>query len=57
MPSEKIWIMIGVRGAYIGMWFTRGDAIRAHTQALGRSWAECKAKGDSAARATITWED
>ena len=57
MPSEKVWIIVGVHGAYIGSWLTRRDAIMDHTQALGRSWAECKDKGDRTVRATTTWEE
>ena len=57
MPTEKFWIIVGVNGAYTGTWHAKKDAIADHTSALGKTWAYCKAKGDKAVKATISWSE
>ena len=57
VPSENFWIIVGVHGAYTGTWHAKKDAIAQHTAALDRTWAYCRAKGDKAVKATITWTE
>lgn len=47
------WAIAGVYGLYTGWWFTRKDAIWFHTEALEKSWEDCKAKGDYAVKIKI----
>jgi len=57
MPKVKMWGIVGELGKYLytGTWFTRGEAITAHCQALGKDWAYCQTKGDGAVHITVTW--
>lgn len=41
---------------YYGTFSTRTAAIRAHTEALGKTWRECRAKGDRAVRVKVEFE-
>lgn len=55
MESAR-WAIVGVHGLYTGQWLTRRDAIEAHTEALGVTWAYCRKKGDRAVPIQIRWD-
>ena len=55
--EETMWavsFLIGKRRAlYTGTFLTRTAAKREHSSALGKTWAECEAKGDRIERVLI----
>ena len=53
--SAVRWAIVGVHGLYAGQWPRRRDAIQTHPRDLGKTWDECRNKGDSAIKVTITW--
>lgn len=44
--EEYGWAILSEYGLYIGWWFTRSEAIKNHSKALGRTWEQCKKNGD-----------
>ena len=52
--SAVRWAIVGVHGLYEGQWQRRRDAIQTHTRDLGKTWDECRNKGDRAIKVTIT---
>jgi hypothetical protein len=53
--KTKGWAIAGTRGLYTGWWLTRKEAIRFHYEALGKTWAQCRAKGDRAVKVEISY--
>lgn len=49
------WVIVGRWNLYEGQWITRRAAMEAHTRALGKTWEECRKKGDRAVKAAISW--
>lgn len=52
--ANKGWAIKGIYGLYTGWWFLRKDAIYHHTKALGKSWKECRKKGDVAVKVLVS---
>ena len=38
---------------YEGTWYRRGDAIKAHCLAIGRTWKQCLKNGDRCVRVMV----
>jgi len=56
MSSVIRWVIVSqYHGLYIGQWLRRRDAIRDHCEDLGKSWKECRKKGDYVTKARITY--
>ena len=51
--EEYGWAILSEFGLYTGWWFTRSEAIKSHTKALGRTWRQCKNNGDKAIKIII----
>ncbi len=51
--SEIYWAITGEFGLYIGVWRTRIEAIIAHADSLGKTWQECRKKGDRAIKVIV----
>ena len=51
--EEYGWAILSEYGLYTGWWFTRSDAIKSHTETLGRTWEQCKSNGDKAIKIII----
>lgn len=45
---EVFWAITGSLGIYLGLDWTRREAIKDHCTKLGRTWAYCRKKGDRA---------
>lgn len=50
------WAIKGDHGFYIGWWFTKKEAIKAHTGELGKTWEDCRKNGDKAVRIRMVEE-
>ena len=48
------WVIIGVHGLYVGWHYTRKDMINQHCSDLGRTWKQCRAKGDRCIKVTLS---
>ena len=57
MSSEIMWVIAGNYGLYVGSWLRRRDAIRDHCENLGKTWKECRTKGDYVTKARITYAE
>lgn len=53
MRKDIYWAITGRIGLYTGTWFTRTDAIAAHSDALGKTWRECYRDGDRAIKVEV----
>lgn len=51
--KEMYWAITGKYGLYLGTWFTRAEAIIAHSDALGKSWKKCYRNGDRAIKVAV----
>ena len=47
------WAIKGKNGFYVGWWLTRSEAIVQHCKDLGKTWQECRRKGDRAVKVRI----
>jgi hypothetical protein len=60
--TMRCWAIAGTWGSsgkpflYLGTWELRSKAIEYHTRNSGRTWKECRAKGDRCVRVTVTEE-
>ncbi|MDW0189347.1 MAG: hypothetical protein QOA70_06815 [Nitrososphaeraceae archaeon] len=52
---QKGWAIDGDFGLYTGWWLTRSEAIKYHTSSLGKTWAQCRAKGDRVVKIEISY--
>ena len=56
--SETMWAILGICDGkpmlYIGTWILRSDAILNHSMMQGRTWPECRRKGDRAVKVRVT---
>lgn len=50
---ELFWAITGKYGLYLGTYFTRVEAIIAHSDALGISWKKCYRNGDRAIKVKV----
>jgi len=50
---ETFWAITGELGLYTGFWFTRYEAIVAHSNALRKSWKKCYRDGDRAIKVNV----
>lgn len=51
--TQKGWAICGVYGLYTGWWFTRKNAIHQHCEETGKTWKECRKRGDRAVKVEI----
>lgn len=51
--EEFGWAIQGEFGLYTGWWLTRKEAIQTHTGDVGKSWKECRKKGDRVVKILI----
>jgi hypothetical protein len=54
IKPEIMWAIFGEYGFYIGTWQSKQDAIREHCNDLGKSWEQCKKKGDRAIKVIVS---
>ena len=47
------WAVVGRCGLYVGWWMTRRETIYYHTRDKGKSWGECRKRGDRAIKVRI----
>lgn len=50
------WVIVGVYGLYSGSWGLRREAIEVHCKELGKTWRQCRRKGDRVVKAVVSWE-
>lgn len=50
------WAIAYKQGMYVGWWHKKKEAIKAHCEALEKTWEECRKKGDRAVKVTISYE-
>ena len=53
MSKNIYWAITGKFGLYLGTWFTRTEAVKAHTLELGETWKTCYRKGDRAIKVKV----
>lgn len=52
--ATKMWAIHGKEGFYVNTFYTRKEAIRVHTEALGKTWRQCRSSGDRVIKVMLT---
>lgn len=54
--KEKVWIVVGVHGAYVGWHFTKKMMMQHHIDAYGyMKWKQAYDKGDRCIKAVLQY--
>ena len=51
---EEMWAVSGVFGLYTGIFYDARRTKNAHVQDTGKTWKQCKDKGDKRTRVLVT---
>ena len=64
MKNERMWMIVGKYGLYVGSALTRREAVDGFVRDIygdpdsyRGAWKKCRARGDRVVRVTITWDE